>query len=213
MAENYTGIDIVHEYTISGTEYIDNGYVVLKDSTGSIRVPLNDLHGFKGIIEIEQLESLSSMTSGDIYAISDSGTFVNIDGTALVITHGDMVQYNGMVWSLLIRLTDYVSFERFNDAIIALTSAIDSAFSVEHAYAREHIENRVNPHNVTAEQIKAVRYDTDSQGLTDVQKENARTNIGAISEASVDANVLRIADPTNPHVGTNEMLFYRGTLV
>ncbi len=36
-----------------------------------------------------------------------------------------------------------------------------------------------NPHNVTAADVKAVRYDTNAQGLTDTQKGNARTNIGA----------------------------------
>lgn len=36
-----------------------------------------------------------------------------------------------------------------------------------------------NPHHVTAEDVKAVRYDTNAQGLTDTQKSNARTNIGA----------------------------------
>ena len=36
---------------------------------------------------------------------------------------------------------------------------------------------------ITAADVKAVRYDTASQGLTDTQKSNARTNIGAASAA------------------------------
>lgn len=149
----YSGIDIVHEYGIDGSVYIDHGFVVLKDSSGISRVPLNDLRGFKGEKTVEELESLSGMSVNDVYAISDSGTLVNSDGTALIIVKGDLVQYDGSKWVLLIRLTAYVSFEKFKDTVEMLTAAIASAFAAEHAYTREHIEETWesgNPHNINA---------------------------------------------------------------
>ena len=149
----YSGIDIVHEYGIDGSVYIDHGFVVLKDSSGISRVPLNDLRGFKGEKTVEELESLSGMSVNDVYAISDSGTLVNSDGTALIIVKGDLVQYDGTKWVLMIRLTNYVSFEKFKDTVEMLTAAIASAFAAEHAYTREHIEETWesgNPHNINA---------------------------------------------------------------
>lgn len=149
----YSGIDIVHEYSIEGSVYIDHGFVVLKDSSGVSRVPLNDLRGFKGEKTVEELESLSGMSVNDVYAISDSGTLVNSDGTALILVKGDLVQYDGTKWVLMIRLTNYVSFEKFKDTVEMLTAAIASAFAAEHAYTREHIEEtweRGNPHNINA---------------------------------------------------------------
>lgn len=149
----YSGIDIVHEYSIDGSIYIDHGFVVLKDSSGTTRVPLNDLQGFKGVKTVEELESLSGMSVNDVYAASNSGTFVNNDGTALVIVKGDLVQYDGSKWVLLIRLTNYVPFEKFTETIEMLTAAVASAFAAEHAYTREHIEETWesgNPHNINA---------------------------------------------------------------
>lgn len=149
----YSGIDIVHEYSIEGSVYIDHGFVVLKDSSGVSRVPLNDLRGFKGEKTVEELESLSGMSVNDVYAISDSGTLVNSDGTALILVKGDLVQYDGTKWVLMIRLTNYVSFEKFKDTVEMLTAAIASAFAAEHAYTREHIEETWesgNPHNINA---------------------------------------------------------------
>ena len=150
---SYSGIDIVHEYSIDGSVYIDHGFVVLKDSSGTARVPLNDLRGFKGEKSIADLEALSGMSVNDVYAVSDSGTLVNSDGTALVIVKGDLVQYDGTKWVLMIRLTNYVSFEKFKDTVEMLTAAIASAFAAEHAYTREHIEETWesgNPHNINA---------------------------------------------------------------
>lgn len=150
---SYSGIDIVHEYSIDGSVYIDHGFVVLKDSSGTNRVPLNDLRGFKGETSIADLESLSGMSVNDVYAVSDSGTLVNPDGTALVIVQGDLVQYDGTKWVLMIRLTNYVSFDKFKDTVEMLTAAIASAFAAEHAYTREHIEETWesgNPHNINA---------------------------------------------------------------
>lgn len=149
----YSGIDIVHEYSIDGSNYIDHGFVVLKDSSGITRVPLNDLQGFKGVKTVEELEYLVGMSVNDVYAVSDSGTLVNPDGTALVIVKGDLVQYDGTKWVLMIRLTNYVSFEKFKDTVEMLTVAIASAFAAEHAYTREHIEETWesgNPHNINA---------------------------------------------------------------
>lgn len=150
---SYSGIDIVHEYSIDGSNYIDHGFVVLKDSRGTTRVPLNDLQGFKGVKTVEELEYLAGMSVNDVYAVSDSGTLVNPDGTALVIVKGDLVQYDGTKWVLMIRLTNYVSFEKFKDTVEMLTAAIASAFAAEHAYTREHIEETWesgNPHNINA---------------------------------------------------------------
>lgn len=150
---SYSGIDIVHEYSIDGSVYIDHGFVVLKDSSGTTRVPLNDLRGFKGEKSIADLEALSGMSVNDVYAVLDSGTLVNPDGTALVIVKGDLVQYDGTKWVLMIRLTNYVSFEKFKDTVEMLTAAIASAFAAEHAYTREHIEETWesgNPHNINA---------------------------------------------------------------
>lgn len=150
---SFSGIDIVHEYSIDGSNYIDHGFVVLKDSSGTTRVPLNDLQGFKGVKTVEELEYLAGMSVNDVYAVSDSGTLVNPDGTALVIVKGDLVQYDGTKWVLMIRLTNYVSFEKFKDTVEMLTAAIASAFAAEHAYTREHIEETWesgNPHNINA---------------------------------------------------------------
>ena len=150
---SYSGIDIVHVYSIDGSNYIDHGFVVLKDSSGTTRVPLNNLQGFKGVKSVEELESLSGMSVNDVYAASNSGTLVNNDGTALVIVKGDLVQYDGSKWVLLIRLTNYVPFEKFTETIEMLTAAIASAFAAEHAYTREHIEETWesgNPHNINA---------------------------------------------------------------
>lgn len=150
---SFSGIDIVHEYSIDGSNYIDHGFVVLKDSSGTTRVPLNDLQGFKGVKTVEELEYLVGMSVNDVYAVSDSGTLVNPDGTALVIVKGDLVQYDGTKWVLMIRLTNYVSFEKFKDTVEMLTAAIASAFAAEHAYTREHIEETWesgNPHNINA---------------------------------------------------------------
>ena len=150
---SFSGIDIVHEYSIDGSNYIDHGFVVLKDSSGTTRVSLNDLQGFKGVKTVEELEYLAGMSVNDVYAVSDSGTLVNPDGTALVIVQGDLVQYDGTKWVLLIRLTNYVSFEKFKDTVEMLTAAIASAFAAEHAYTREHIEETWesgNPHNINA---------------------------------------------------------------
>lgn len=150
---SFSGIDIVHEYSIDGSIYIDHGFVVLKDSSGTTRVPLNDLQGFKGVKTVEELEYLAGMSVNDVYAVSDSGTLVNPDGTALVIVKGDLVQYDGTKWVLMIRLTNYVSFEKFKDTVEMLTAAIASAFAAEHAYTREHIEETWesgNPHNINA---------------------------------------------------------------
>jgi len=152
---SFSGIDIVHEYSIDGSNYIDHGFVVLKDSSGTTRVPLNDLQGFKGVKTVEELEYLAGMSVNDVYAVSDSGTLVNPDGTALVIVKGDLVQYDGTKWVLMIRLTNYVSFEKFKDTVEMLTAAIASAFAAEHAYTREHREDFNNPHRVTAEQVGA----------------------------------------------------------
>lgn len=149
----YSGIDIVHEYSIDGSVYIDHGFVVLKDSSGVRRAPLNDLRGFKGEKTVEELESLSGMSVNDVYAVSDSGTLVNSDGTALIMVKGDLVQYDGSKWVLMIRLTNYVSFEKFKYTVEMLTTAIASAFAEEHAYTREHIEETWesgNPHNINA---------------------------------------------------------------
>lgn len=41
--------------------------------------------------------------------------------------------------------------------------------------------------------VAGVRYDTDAQGLTDTQQENARTNIGAAPVATVDDTTLVLA--------------------
>lgn len=149
----YSGIDIVHEYSIDGFNYIDHSFVVLKDSSGTTRVPLNDLQGFNGVKTVEELESLSGMSVNDVYAISDSGTLVNPDGSALVIVKGDLVQYDGSKWVLMIRLTNYVPFDKFKETIEMLTAAVASAFAAEHAYTREHIEETWesgNPHNINA---------------------------------------------------------------
>lgn len=150
---SYSGIDIVHEYSIDGSVYIDHGFVVFKDSNGTTRVSLNNLQGFKGVKTVEELESLSGMSVNDVYAASDSGTLVNPDGSALIIVKGDLVQYDGSKWVLMIRLTNYVSFDKFKDTVEMLTAAIASAFAAEHAYTREHIEETWesgNPHNINA---------------------------------------------------------------
>lgn len=189
--ENYTGIDIVHEYSIEGSIYIDHGFVVLKDSSSTRRVPLNDLRGYKGTKTIDELESLSGMAVNDVYAVTDSGTLVNADGSVLVIAPGDLVQYNGSKWNLLIRLVNYVPFEKFKSTVEMLTAAIASAFADEHAYTREHIEETCdtgNPHNVKvlADAIEA-------------------------ETAAREASILRIAPPSA--AGAGEVIFYRGNLV
>ena len=153
--ENYTGFDIVHEYSLDGSAYKDHSFVVLKDSSGTNRVPLNNLQGFKGELSVAGLESLTGMVTGDVYAMTDDGTFVNPDGSALVIVRGDFVQYDGSKWNLLIRLSNYVSLDNFRDVVEFLTAAIANAFANVHAYARGHIEDTGNPHSVTAGQVGA----------------------------------------------------------
>lgn len=63
-----------------------------------------------------------------------------------------------------------------------------------------------NPHNVTAADVKAVRYDTNAQGLTDTQKSNARTNISAqASLATQTAYTSKGSSTKVPQITTNTL--------
>lgn len=153
MAVN--GIDVVHEYRIVGTEYVDNGYVVLHDGSSTRRVPLNDLAGFKGTLSVEDIEALTGMVDGDIYAASDGGTLMNGDGTVLLVSVGDMLRWDGTRWELFVRLVDYVSTDKLNDAVRTLTAAINSAFANVLSNLESHKEDYDNPHHVTCTGIGA----------------------------------------------------------
>ena len=84
-----------------------------------------------------------------------------------------------------------------------------------------------NPHNVTADDVKAVSYNTSSQGLTDTQKSNARTNIGLGTSAVKDVpssgndastsqvvmgNDSRLSDARTPTSHTHGNIQNGGTL-
>ena len=63
-----------------------------------------------------------------------------------------------------------------------------------------------NPHNVTATDVKAVSYDTNSQNLTDTQKGNARTNIGLGTAAVKDVPSSGNASTTQVVMGNDTRL-------
>ena len=98
----------------------------------------------KGTATVAEISALKDMKEGDIWAASDSGYIFNRDGSALSVTAGDLVRYDGENWTrfLHLDLSGYATTTELNAAVASLTAVITA-----------HTANMDNPHKVTAEQV------------------------------------------------------------
>lgn len=133
----------------------------------------------KGSATVAEIGAMQDMQPGDIWAMKDGGTIYNPDGTTLAVTAGDLIRWDGEKWSTLLHidLSGYVTDEQLAAAVASISAAVASV----QASVNVHASRRDNPHQVTAAQV------------------------GAATEAYVDANVLRMR-----YQGTNMLKFYRG---
>jgi len=99
-----------------------------------------------GSATCNQINVMYGMQAGDIWSIKDNGIIVNEDGSSFNACSGDLVLYDGEKWNsfLHLDLSGYVTDDYFDDVIAAINAAIIG-----------HAENKVNPHDVTAEQVGA----------------------------------------------------------
>lgn len=133
----------------------------------------------KGSATVAEIGAMQDMRPGDIWAMKDGGTIYNPDGTTLAVTAGDLIRWDGKKWSTLLHidLSGYVTDEQLAAAVVSISAAVAAV----QASVNAHASRRDNPHQVTAAQV------------------------GAATEAYVDANVLRMR-----YQGTNMLKFYRG---
>lgn len=83
----------------------------------------------KGSATIAQINAMQGMEPGDAWAVKDSGTVNNPDGSTVAVTAGDLVRWDGEKWSVFLHidLTGYVTDEELAAAIALEVTARQSA--------------------------------------------------------------------------------------
>ena len=83
----------------------------------------------KGSATISQINALHGMEAGDSWAVKDSGTIANPDGSSVGVTAGDIVRWDGEKWSVFLHidLSGYVTDEELAAAIALEVTARQSA--------------------------------------------------------------------------------------
>lgn len=161
--------------TFSGFETSDTFYPTLKAVVDYLDSRLQNLGGKKITNNGQPFTNYSQLPSSTPYYSQNINTddYAYVQDTGLASRYTATVTGSSVLWTL-----DYeISLPVFT---AEQQAAIDSGVnSTKVGNYDSHISNTSNPHNVTAAQIGAVRYDTASQGLSGTQKQNARTNIGA----------------------------------
>lgn len=83
----------------------------------------------KGSATVAQINAMQGMEPGDAWAVKDNGTVNNPDGSAVAVTAGDLVRWDGEKWSVFLHidLTGYVTDEELAAAIALEVTARQSA--------------------------------------------------------------------------------------
>ena len=83
----------------------------------------------KGSATVSQINALHGMEAGDSWAVKDSGTIANPDGSSVGVTAGDIVRWDGEKWSVFLHidLSGYVTDEELAAAIALEVTARQSA--------------------------------------------------------------------------------------
>lgn len=73
----------------------------------------------KGSATVAQINAMQGMEPGDAWAVKDNGTVNNPDGSAVAVTAGDLVRWDGEKWSVFLHidLTGYVTDEELAAAV------------------------------------------------------------------------------------------------
>lgn len=117
----------------------------------------------KGSATVAEIGAMQDVRPGDIWAMKDSGTVFNSDGTTLVVTAGDLIRWDGRKWSTLLHidLTGYVKDEDLASSIAVVTASIAAV----QASVTAHASRTDNPHQVTAAQVGAATLSDVSEAI------------------------------------------------
>lgn len=140
----------------------------------------------KGSATIAEINAMDDMKEGDIWTCLDSGTIRNENADWLDVASGDFVRYNGSEWELFLHLElgDYATKQDVEKVSASVAKVAEELVA--------HVNDRNNPHNVTAAQVGAytkeevdaeIKKESDARELYDDQLREA---IEALEEKTGD---------------------------
>lgn len=126
----------------------------------------------KGSATIAEINAMGDMKEGDTWCVKDYGFIRNEDSEWVEVRSGDLIRYNGSSWELFFHL-DLEGYAKKEELAA-------------------HVNDRDNPHNVTAAQVGAytrdevdaeIKKESDARELYDTQ---LRESIEALEEKTGD---------------------------
>lgn len=143
-----------------------------------------------GTATCDEINVLVGMSSGDVWAIKDSGIINNPYGMSLDVSAGDLIRFDGEKWELFfhLELTNYITSDVFDYSVKTLRDAIEinsNGIECLDESLGSHLNDSDNPHGVTSDQLNAVSYGLE-QELDEAQRKIARDNISVYSKKQID---------------------------
>lgn len=143
-----------------------------------------------GTATCDEINVLVGMSSGDVWAIKDSGIINNPYGMSLDVSAGDLIRFDGEKWELFfhLELTNYITSDVFDYSVKTLRDAIEinsNGIECLDESLGSHLNDSDNPHGVTSDQLNAVSYGIE-QELDEAQRKIARDNISVYSKKQID---------------------------
>ena len=143
----------------------------------------------KGSATVSQINALHGMEAGDSWAVKDSGTIANPDGSLVVVTAGDIVRWDGEKWSVFLHidLSGYVTDEELAAAVAAEASLRNGADAeIINSLEDETTARRLGD-ELLAMQIEEASAQTDWDQGDASKKDYLKNKPTPITEADINA--------------------------
>lgn len=135
----------------------------------------------KGSATVAEISAMTGMQTGDTWAVSDSGTLPS----GLALTAGDLVRWNGSEWKLLLHidLSAYATKQELGTEASARVAGDEELAG----YLSEHLQDKDNPHKVTAGQVGAYTKQETEDRISDAISGEVGGWLGNLTVAEVNA--------------------------
>lgn len=135
----------------------------------------------KGSATVAEISAMTGMQAGDTWAVSDSGTLPS----GLALTAGDLVRWDGSEWKLILHidLSAYATKQELGEE----ASARESADEEIAGYLSEHLQDKDNPHEVTAGQVGAYTKAETDEAIAEALSGEIGGWLGNLTVAEVNA--------------------------
>jgi hypothetical protein len=135
----------------------------------------------KGSATVAEISAMTGMHIGDTWAVSDSGTLPS----GLALTAGDLVRWDGSVWKLILHidLSAYATKQELGTEESARVAGDEELAG----YISEHLQDKDNPHEVTAGQVGAYTKSETDEAIAEALSGEIGGWLGNLTVAEVNA--------------------------